>query len=79
MTEAERRQAMKELIDWCREERSEALSSIPKFESGEMQIGAIVNGRMIDGSAQHLTSLRRVVENMDALIATYERDYGQGT
>jgi hypothetical protein len=72
MTSFDHRDTLAEFIDWCRQERKVALEAIPLFETGKMRIGSMVAGQLVDQSAEHVTHLRRTVEETDKIITDYE-------
>jgi hypothetical protein len=71
------RDVVVELIEWCRRERDKALEAIPLFETGTMRIGHVVEGQLVDQSADHVAQLRRTVEEMNKIIGDYEGKKGR--
>ena len=72
MASFDNRDALAELIEWCRRERTKAREAIPLFETGKMRIGHMVAGQLVDQSAEHVAHLRRTVEEMEKIISDYE-------
>jgi hypothetical protein len=74
MADADRQQAIRAHIAWCRKERESALEQIQLFTAGGVK-ALIQNG---DGAPQDITERvvdhgREVAENMGRIISAYEK------
>ena len=63
-------QFMQRMLEWCKEQKASAEKGLKLFESGTMRMSA--SG--VDISEEHKATLRRVISDMDELIAQIERD-----
>lgn len=66
---------MNELLEWCRHERDEALKSIEFWSQPgrAIQIGSI-GQNLQDVTESHVADLKKIVEDMDRIIAAEEAD-----
>lgn len=67
--------AIRDHLDWCRQQRERSLEMLKNFEAGINRIGHIGGQGYIDDSARFTEQLRGSIETMDRLIAAYEKSY----
>ena len=72
MPEDQNRAALEAFVDWCRDERERATTSLKFFEAGVLKIGATGPSGLIDGSKSAMEHLRGVISDMNKLIADHE-------
>lgn len=70
-----REQVKAEFIAWCRNERASALDGIDAVETRYMRLHSQTAGSpMVDITDSHVANLRRIIAEMDRLIADLEAD-----
>lgn len=61
-------QFLENFIQWCRDQRDQALQSLAFMERGDLTLYS----NHVDISESHMRHLRRVIEEMDAIISDHD-------
>jgi len=73
MTEAEREQAIRDHVEWCREQRAKAEEALADIAKGWTFHAARGNDQMRDVTAERAAKQKEIIERMTRLIAAYEK------
>jgi hypothetical protein len=66
--------ALVNLLDWCKDERSRLQSYLDKMQAGTSKTGDIVVGKgSVDTTPQTIETVRRSIAELDRLIADSKR------
>lgn len=74
MTEAERQAAIADHVQWCEGQREQALAQIDMYTNGGSRLSVSHGpGPLVDITDETVADHRRVVADMDRIIAAYGR------
>jgi uncharacterized protein YktB (UPF0637 family) len=65
------------IYEWCKQQRERSAERLKDLESGTWRIGQLVDGKMVDETAQAIEISKREIAQMDELIAMYEKESGK--
>ncbi len=65
------------IYEWCKQQRQRSVERLKDLESGTWTTGRLVDGKMVDETAQAIETSKHEIAQMDELIALFERESGK--